>query len=101
MSDNNIAEQLWDVYFKKNIQGKVPDLGRVKKIREGFFHGLYCGSDMILKATKLPVYQMEEFIQRFREQIQQGLRSEGQQAMPIRVDIEDRPIILPPGTATN
>jgi hypothetical protein len=95
---NNVAEQLWEVFFKKMIKGKVTDLGRVKKLREAFFHGLFCGSDMLIKATKLPDQQCEAFVQGFREQIAAGLRGDGQHSIDLRLSIEDKPKIIPATT---
>lgn len=93
--ENNVAEQLWGVYFEKFVKGIVTEAGRIQKIKEGFYHGLYCGSNMVLKATKLPHNQCEIFITGFREQIKQGIRARGQGHFEGQIHIQDKPLIIP------
>lgn len=89
-----MAERLWKAYFENRVKGKVTDAGRIMKIKEAFFHGQYCGSDMLLKAMKLPTtQQMETFVQGYREQIQAGIKGQGHIAGELR--LVDKPRIIP------
>jgi hypothetical protein len=72
----NVPEQLWNAYLNNKHVIK-PDGEELKRLRQAFFHGLYCGHEQTIKATNLPNDRLVEFMRNFRNAIHAGLTNTG------------------------
>lgn len=68
----NVAEELFAAYLDEKYPIK-PIGDDLRRVRENFYHGMYCGHDMVMKAMKMPDQKMVDFIREFRNQIHDGL----------------------------
>jgi hypothetical protein len=82
----NVAEELFEVYLAEKYPIK-PDGEDLRRVRENFFHGLYCGQDMIMKAMKMPDQKMVTFIREFRNQIHEGLTKQNSIIIPPNITL--------------